>query len=166
MEHLHVFQRVRFLDAGDLEALLIRPRVAAGAHHHADRRAGIPLDGHFVEAMFRRCEQRVEQVRLPTHHQRLAFRIAKPTIKFNHLRASWREHQPGIKHTLIPSKIATHRVNDRHENLTLNALHRIIRNDRHGRIGTHPAGIQTLVTLADGLVILQGFERENIAAIA
>src|SRR5690606_21093446 len=81
---------------GVADARLVR--VALGGHHHAQRRAWVPLRLHAVEPALDAGFDQVREIGLQAHQDRLRFRIAEAHVELDHLRhAVGADHQPGIE---------------------------------------------------------------------
>ena len=165
VENLDVVEGGGFGQTGDRHALRVRPRVAARGQNDADGRSRIPVESNLVEPAVAGGEQDIEQVILESQQDRLRFGVAEAAVEFEHLGPGRGQHQTGVQHTAIRRVVAPQRVDNWHENVTLDRDQDFFRGHRGGAVGAHAAGVGSGVALADRLVVLGRFEHVDRSAV-
>ena len=124
-------------------------------HHTGAAQRGDGERWRLIELPVGAGQQHFGEVALQERHQRLAFRIAKAAVEFDHLRPAAGEHQPRIDHpAVVDSPLAQglhHRLQDDLSHL-LQA--RLIQQWRW-RVGPHAAGVGACIAFADAFVVLR-----------
>ena len=162
-----VSAHVGHVPAVDDVAQARRAGIVLRRHHHAQRRARIPLraDARAGAASMRRLDQ-VEQVGLQAHHHRLRFRIAEAHVELDHLRrAGGVDHQPGVEEAGERHAVGDHAAHGRLDHLAHHARVHFGRDHRRRRIRAHAAGVRAGVAVADALVVLRGRHRQRGRAV-
>src|SRR5450631_1443988 len=111
MKHLHPLDSARFFESVDSLPYFVRSRISARRHHHANRSVLRPLEIPFAHAPLNRSLQRLGQVALQPHQNRLRLRIAKAAVELQHHRPTRRHHQPAVEHTLKLRVLGLHTSN-------------------------------------------------------
>ena len=108
MEDLEI-RAGRGFQARDGSALGIAAGVALGSHHHAQGRPGIPAQCGLGQFAIQGRLAQGRQVGSQAHHDRLRFRVAEPTVEFDHLGVPIRgDHQAGIQEAQVRSTFGSH----------------------------------------------------------
>src|SRR5450631_3670389 len=111
MKHLHPLDSARFFESVDSLPYFVRSRISARRHHHANRSVLRPLEIPFAHAPLNRSLQRLGQVALQPHQNRLRLRIAKAAVELQHHRTASRHHQPAVEHALKLRVLGLHPSN-------------------------------------------------------
>src|SRR5579863_4087046 len=128
-----------------------RPRISSRRHHYAHRRILRPLKVPFAHSPRNRRLQRIHQIALQPHQNRLRLRIAKPAIKFQNHRTPRRHHQPAIKHALIFRTFRLHPRNHRLRNMIHQPIPHLVIDNIGGRISPHPSRVQPRISITNSL---------------
>ena len=109
--------------------------------------------------------ERLEQVGLEPHEHGLALGVAEPDVELEDLRPLVGEHQAGVEDAPERPPGTLQGVDDGNEDLALDLLHQLGRDDRGGRVGAHAAGVRALVVVVGPLVVLARLERDDRPAV-
>ena len=110
--------------------------------------------------------EQLQQIALHARHKYLAFRVAKPHIIFNQLRAFVRHHQPGIEDAFEGSAHVSHRLHCgaddgvHHQFLGFSAKY------RSRGVSAHSASVWACIPIANTLVVLRGCQWQRGLAVA
>ena len=153
------------VEAGDLDALGIGLRIAAGDHHDADRGAGVPLDGAVGEGAVHARPERGQERGGEAREDRLRLGIAEAAVELKDLGAVLGEHEAGVEDAVVGRPAARELVHDGLEHLGLHDGEHVRRHARGGGVGAHAARVRALVAVEQALVVLRGGERDDRRAV-
>ena len=152
MEHERIGHIVQ---TGDLLALLVSLRVAAGRHADAARCVVRPLDVDILELFVDDRIENIEQVGVQAGQDCLRLRVAEAGVVLDDTRALRGQHQTEIQHTLERTALFFHRSNGRLED-GLHTLRRDVVGIETGRReSAHAAGVRAFVVVVGALMILR-----------
>ena len=166
MEDFGVFDQGGFVETTDFFAIFIRAGIAFGGHDDADCRARIPFEaGVLVEFAFGGGHEEFGEVALEPHENRLGLGVAEADVVFEDFGAVLSEHDAGVEDASEGAIFFAHRVDSRDQDVLNDFFHRLIGDERSRAVGTHAAGVRTLVAVEGGFVVLRGFEWDNRFAV-
>ena len=166
MKHFHAFNLPRLLQPRNLLPRLKRPRIPSRRHHHAHRCIPRPPKIPFAHASLHRRLQRVHQIALQPHQNRLRLGIPKARIELQHHRTPRRHHQPAVEHALELRALNLHPRDHRTRNVIHQPIpHRVI-DDVRRRVSSHAASVGPSVPIANPFVVLRRHQRGHPLPIA
>ena len=150
------YERVgHIVQTGDLLALLVSLRIAAGRHADAARCVVCPLDVDILELFVDDGIENIEQVGVQTGQDCLGLRVTEAGVVLDDARALRGQHQTKVQHALERTALFFHRSNGRLED-GLHALRRDVGGVETGRReSAHAARVRAFVMVVGALVILR-----------
>ena len=142
-------------EAADGQAGFVAARIAAGAGHHARRRAGRPAQRRLGQAAVDARVKYVQKIAIKANQDGLGFRIAETRVEFEHLRPARRHHESAIQHAGEGRTFFGHACDRGFGNVMQNPLRHGGIEKRISGVDAHAAGVGAGVALADALVILR-----------
>ena len=160
------YERIRHIvQTGDLLALFVGLRIAAG--RHADAAGGIvrPLDVDILELFVDNGIEDVEQVGVQSGQNSLRLRVAETSVVLDNTRALRGQHQTEVQHALERTAFLLHGCNSRLED-GLHALgSNVVGVEAGRRECAHTAGVRAFVMIVGTLVILCGRHGLEVFAV-
>src|SRR6267154_764695 len=147
MKNLHTLNRRSPIQSHNILPYLKRPRIPSRRHHHAYRRIRRPLKIPFAHPPLNRRFQRLHQVALQPHQNRLRLRIPKPAIELQHHWPPRRHHQPAIQNSSIFRALRLHPRYHRTRNVIHQPVPHLVVHDVGGRISSHAARVRPRIPI-------------------
>jgi hypothetical protein len=166
VKHLHVGHLRRGVEPRDQPAALHGPGIAVGGHDHRHARLVTPrrrIDG--VESTVHGRVEEVEQARVETDHEGLALGIAETGVELEHLGPLGGEHEPRVEHAVERHLRAAHGMDGGHEDPGLDVGQHVGVDEWRRAVGPHAAGVGAGVAVVGGLVVLEGRQCHDRAAV-
>src|SRR5271169_3112137 len=137
VKNFNSLNRPSFVESRNLLSHLKRPRISSRSHHHTHRRVVRPLEIAFTHAPRNRSLERIHQVALHPHQNRLRLRIATPAIEFQHHRTASRHHQPAIEHAFDLGTLSLHALDHRTRDVMHQPVPHLVVDNVGGRVSAH-----------------------------
>lgn len=167
VEHVHVFEGVRLVDAGDDIALGGGGRVVLCGHDDGDGRFVCPFQRRQLR-QFAGCSgvQDSAERAGQTLQNSLGFGIAEAGVELDDLNAVLRQCQTAVQQPHKRGSAASHFIDDRLRDLRNDVLDQTLGSPRQGSVGAHAAGVGALVAVECALEVLRGSQRDRRGAVA
>src|SRR5579862_554975 len=166
MKNFHASNFLRIVNPADFLAHFERARIPSRSHHHTNRSIRRPAEVALADPAINRSFERLYQITLQAHENRLGLRIAKTAVELEHHRSTRRHHQSAVEDALVVRALRLHSRHHRTRNVLQQPVLHLRVYHRLSGIGAHAAGVRTRITLAHSLVILRGGQRGYAFAVA
>src|SRR5437588_1961689 len=141
-------------------------RITSGRQHHARARARPPSQLGSLQVTAGYVLEHVCQVEVHPGHDGLRFGVPQAAIELQNFRAGGSQHQPNVEESLIRNPLGRKTCQGWFHDGREDGLSKRLGQQIVGRVGSHPAGVRTLVPVVDAFVIARGHERSIALAVS
>ena len=159
-------RRFRFIQTGNDFAFFITARISGGRHDDADGGLRRPTQFDVRQTAVGDGAERLHQIAVETHENRLCLRIAETDVEFQNLRAVFRDHQSRVDDAAEIQTILLDALQERLQHLLVDDLPHRVRHDWRGRIGAHAARVRAEIAVQRALMVLRTRQRLDGLAVA
>ena len=165
MEDSCIFGFGGFGESVDGSVFFVGSGVAVGCHDDAEGWGWVPLDGLLIKRSGGAGVQEVDKIGVQAHHQSLAFRVDEADIVFEEDGFAVYDHDAREEDSGEGVAVGFHAFDGGFDQGGYDFLFHRIGDEMGGGIGTHAAGVEAGIAVANAFVVLGGGEGEGSFAV-